>query len=164
MKLDLSWGNPTFLQDYKLPQSVIQSEPSNYIFGGTEELKKAIIELHNRYKNAETEGYHIVIGNGATQILQAAINATSDIVSANKPYFSRYPIITKHASKWWTDNPVNDNYTQILTIPNNPTGQIIHTKVNCKNHIYDLSYNWDIYDKAYKFKEDVMVFSLSKAT
>ena len=59
------------------------------------ELGKEVIRLHNIVGNAVTEGRHIVVGTGSTQLFQAALYALSShganepisIVSAT-PYYS----------------------------------------------------------------------------
>lgn len=165
----MSWGNPEFLHKIwsNVEQDIVPDEqPGLYSNGkGREDLKKAIKSLH---KN--THGYKgnhgILIGNGATQVIQAIIYAISTISPAGTrtyakiPYFSRFPSITMFGLSVWDKKlPV----IEIVTSPNNPDGNHTEPLYSAPNIIYDYSYNWKQYtDNIEPLDKDIMVFSISK--
>jgi L-tryptophan--pyruvate aminotransferase len=144
--------------------------PGNYVFGSDDDLKELILELHEKVHDLDGD-YFVVIGNGATQVLQSVMWALGQLdvdgplrVSAPRPYYSRFPSMVKLAGAEW--NQSNSN-VEIVTSPNNPDGEHqIPTKG--KLPIYDYSYNWPQYTDTNCYVEsldkDIMVFSLAKAT
>lgn len=181
-KLDLQFGNPGFLQDYwkdiDLPRTPLDSPMAYRHDNGMEPLKDQIRKLHLHFKNAVPTG-EIVIGHGATQILQAALFAISHLndkaeyVYARPPYFQRFPWFVNMSASPLTfvSDPLmsesGDKQIEIVTSPNNPDGAIVKKWLKpMKHHIFDLCYNWPQYTggPVQGFNEDIMVFSLSKAT
>lgn len=165
--LDMGWGNPEYLFQIwnHLPQeTTMNTLPGKYQFSGTEELKKKILELHKKVHGLK-EGYEVVIGNGATQILQAAIWAHGEAskdgparVFAEAPYYPRFPTLTSFALGQWTKH----NDVEIVTSPNNPTGRL-QKKTKNNQTIYDFSYNWPQYTKTLEpLNKNIMIFSLGK--
>ena len=152
----------------------------------TARLNKAIRELHEKVGNAETEGYNIVIGNGATHVISSIMWAYSDTardVCVKAPAWSKFDKIFKHIPnmQWDTDcymkeGTANDNERegedkkdrlQFVTIPNNPDGNLDETPLYIgEPTVYDMVYYWPSCvfgeNKIKKQDFDVMVFSLSK--
>lgn len=160
--LELSWGNPDFLAPYwaHVDLSVPTDLPTNYHMDALPELKRLICELHEKVGNAETKGYHLVVGNGATQILTGLMHVLKKPINAPSPYFLRFPMMANLVHREFKKCP--EGYT-IITNPNNPDGKITLDKP--KKAIYDLCYNWPQYTPTMlKYNEDIMVFSLAKAT
>jgi len=167
-ELDLAWGHPKFLEPYwkKIKLKLNEQVPSSYLFGALPELKAAIRSIHAQEKNANAEGKFIVVGNGASQILTATIACLNKPVCAEEPYFSRFPKYAALARVPWKYCPKG---YQIITVPNNPDGYeypfFLLNGRSSGGSIFDLSYNWKPYSsKVREFNEDIMVFSLSKAT
>lgn len=161
-KLDLAYGNPTFLEPYwkGVDLSISTKLSSNYIFGTIPELHECIKSIHIQEKNANITDKHIVIGAGATQLLAAILRIYDKPVIANSPYFMRFPEIAYAVKVRWKDCPGG---VEIITSPNNPDGKIPFQETK-QIPIYDLSYNWKQYTLPIEYNQDVMVFSLSKAT
>jgi L-tryptophan--pyruvate aminotransferase len=138
---------------------------------GIKKLKDSIKELHE-YENNIHESvinlHELVIGNGATQVLQAAIYATTkstDKVYAKPPYYPRFPSIVQLCGTGakFTSNPEEVN-VEIITIPNNPDSKDHGRQTKADITILDASYNWDIYTmESYILNADIIIFSLAKA-
>lgn len=180
--LDLRFGNPGFLQDYwvdiALPRSHLDAAMPYRHDNGMEPLKEEIRKLHLHFKNSVPTG-EVVIGHGASQILQAALfaihrlNDSVEYVYARAPYFQRFPWFVNMCASPLTfvnapmDHEPADKSIEIVTSPNNPDGEIITRWLRpIKHRIFDLCYNWPQFTggPAQNFDEDIMVFSLSKAT
>ncbi|CAN4099286.1 unnamed protein product [Withania somnifera] len=141
----------------------------------------AVTRLHKLVGNAQTRNYHIVVGTGSTQLLQAVLYALSpsnapepmSIVSA-APFYSSYPLIIDclksglykwkgDASKFNNDEP----YIELVTSPNNPDGLIRQAVVNGSEGIlvHDLAYYWPQYTPiSFQADHDIMLFTVSKST
>lgn len=166
-KIDMGWGSPTFLSSYWNNKSLskIQNEPTtkDYLYGSRDSLKSKIKKLHKKVKNANVKDKHIVVAAGATQILLGILyllgeDSYKTSAYAEKPYFSRFPILANYALLDWLKK---DSAVYIVTNPNNPDGDIRdHTKAD----ILDLCYNWPQYTTPVNYDHPVMVFSLSKTT
>ncbi|XP_054782954.1 L-tryptophan--pyruvate aminotransferase 1-like [Prosopis cineraria] len=152
------------------------------------ELRDAIKKLHALVGNAETNDRHIVVGNGSTQLFQAALFALSSSLSSSDdenpinvvaaaPYYSEYPdqtnILRSGLHKWHGDAveyDKNEAYIEVVTSPNNPDGSIREPVVNNKSGgegklIHDLAYYWPHYTPiTHKAKHDLMLFTFSKCT
>lgn len=152
----------------------------------TARLNNAIRELHEKVGNAETEGYNIVIGNGATHVISSIMWAYSDTardICIKAPAWSKFDKIFKHIPnmKWdaecymkegTTDEKEgrkekNINRLQFVTIPNNPDGNLDETPLyKGEPAVYDMVYYWPSCvfgeNKIKKQNFDIMVFSLSK--
>ncbi|GAY36290.1 hypothetical protein WN943_020459 [Citrus x changshan-huyou] len=150
------------------------------------ELAEAINNLHHGVDNAVSDGRHIVIGTGSTQLYQAALYALSSpggpepisVVSA-APYYSQYPAETDYLRsglyKWDGDantfDKNNGAYIEVINSPNNPDGTIreaVLAKVNRSAEgklIHDLAYYWPQYTPITGAADhDIMLFTLSKCT
>lgn len=188
-RLDLAYGNPSFLQeiweyqkDYDI-EFKIKTMP--YKLGKTinPTLEKHIKEIHKKYKNCKiTKKSQIVVTVGAVQALQAAMYAYKKIYGPRylyvpRPYWGRFEEFAASQnmkiSDWLTTESSpdrnlksikenNHGYTVIslLTTPNNPDGEM-YTKY--KADIRDACYNWPQYTKKPALlDDDVVIFSLSK--
>lgn len=160
--LNLSWGNPDFLSPYwnKINLSLPRNIPTSYVMGSLPELQDAIKALHAQEKNAVTADRHVVIGAGATQVLSAILTVLKKPVTAHSPYFLRFPAIAKNVGVRWKFCMKG---VEIITNPNNPDGKVRLTD-SVLFPIYDLSYNWPQYTNPINYNQDIMIFSLAKAT
>ncbi|KAI8543741.1 hypothetical protein RHMOL_Rhmol08G0241800 [Rhododendron molle] len=145
------------------------------------EFAKAVIRLHKLVGNAITEGRHIVVGTGSTQLYQAALYALCppdasepmSVVSA-APFYSSYPLMTDFlksglfkwagdALKFSQDRP----YIELVTSPNNPDGSTRKPVVNQKDGIlvHDLAYYWPQYTPINSPADhELMLFTVSKSS
>jgi len=93
---------------------------------------------------------------------------TSNYTWVQSPYPINSPIFNPSIVNWTTSrNLPPDSVLEIVTIPSNPKGAItLPVYPASDSHIYDLSYYWPQFtnNNAKTFKEDLMVFSLSKLT
>ncbi|KAK4263155.1 hypothetical protein QN277_028612 [Acacia crassicarpa] len=148
------------------------------------ELREAIKRLHALVGNADTNDKYIVVGNGSTQLFQAALYAFSSSsdepmnVIAASPYYSEYEeqtdILHSGVHKWSGDAmkyDKNEAYIEVVTSPNNPDGSIRGPVVNnkkCESEgklIHDLAYYWPHYTPiTHKANHDLMLFTFSKCT
>lgn len=145
------------------------------------ELVSAVTRLHKVVGNAKTDGRHVVVGTGSSQLYQAALFALSppnasdpmNVVSA-APFYSSYPLMTDYLKsglhKWAGDaykfNKQNP-YIELVTSPNNPDGSTRQDVV--KGHkgilIHDLAYYWPQYTPILSPADyDIMLFTVSKST
>lgn len=175
--LDLCWGNTNFLYPFWKNISPMSLELDKDMSYGIilSELETAIRLLHKKEKNVvNPDGYEVVIGCGATQVIQAAIHALEPRegvprVYAQAPYFMRFPDMAHMAGGHFVK--ITDAYidydVEINTLPNNPDGKWQSGQSgDGVTVIYDLCYNFPQYmrDGVVKMNEDIMTFSLSKAT
>ena len=173
--LDVRIGNPDFMAPYwdqvSLPSLIANTSSKKKAYqdsSGIKALKKQILGLHELTGNASTEGRHVIIGSGATQVLAAAMYAGKArrgyIIYAKPPYYFRFPRIAEVAGMALSANePIGKNFVELITAPSNPLNEVYEpTESNFK--IYDLCYNWPQYGKVIKRDEEIMVFGLSKAT
>ncbi|MQL84484.1 hypothetical protein Taro_016987 [Colocasia esculenta] len=146
-------------------------------------LEQEIVRLHRVVGNAQTDGWHVVVGTGSTQLFQAALYALSppeteepiSVVSA-APYYSSYPSVTDflrsglyrwagdvHAFKFKNDAP----YIELVCSPNNPDGFLKEAVLNGEKGwtIHDLAYYWPQYTPiTAAAAHDIMLFTFSKIT
>jgi aspartate/methionine/tyrosine aminotransferase len=172
-KLDMSWGNPEFL--YPIWNHVectdeLDIRPGNYSNVAKMSLKNEILEFHDRVHSLNDE-FEVVVANGATQALSAALYAFSKmnpkwsedrrpVLKATVPFYSRFPVLADLAGYDFYD--IGD--VEVVTSPNNPCGTMMKTRRK-HNVVYDYSYNWPQYTPVMEaLDKDVMVFSLAKAT
>lgn len=163
-KLELGWGNPDFLQPYwsanPIHLNIELDQNLAYQFTGLEELKLSIKFLHNKIGNAKTDNRYVVIGNGATNLLNGLLSINSSpLVYAEPPCYHKFYEYAKAQNKTWA---CHKNSIEIVTVPNNPTGEKFPGTADYK--IHDLSYNWPTYGFIEQGDYDVMIFGLSKAT
>jgi L-tryptophan--pyruvate aminotransferase len=177
--LDLRFGNPYFLEPYWRAHNnditILSGTKMSYkkaMVNGP--LKKAIVDIHNKIGNAETKDYHVIVGHGASQVISAALYALSlrgpKDVFATHPHFPRFEHFTMFAGNGLTFHKrpplevVADKWIQIITHPNNPDASIYPISRVMKYKVLDLCYMWPQYTEVTKYAEDIMVFSLAKAT
>ena len=146
------------------------------------ELANYIRLIHKKHKNVKiTDKSHIVVTNGAVQALSAAMfyyhrKKYVDYMYAPIPYWGRFDDLASNlhitlVNQWLMDDTKTD-YQQatavkkdsgvisLITSPNNPDGQ---DTSKLPATIRDACYNWSHYtDKVVKFKDEVVIFSLSK--
>jgi len=198
-KLDLTVGNPAYMQEYwdlvdkcysgsmgtkKTHSQDLMSYDYEQV---NAKLKDEVKWLHNKVGNAETRGYEVVFGNGAAQLVSAAMyavtkmGATEGIVHA--PYWGRIKQLMKMgASAAYNFTSVvteNGEYptlysdteipAELIIWPNNPDNSLIIKKCETasKFKIHDLCYNWPQYiseKSRIKRADDIMIFGLAKAT
>ncbi|MED6211965.1 Tryptophan aminotransferase- protein 2 [Stylosanthes scabra] len=153
------------------------------------ELAEEVVRLHNLVGNAVTEGRHIVVGTGSSQLFLAALYAFSSpspshhqqpqpisVISA-LPYYSSYPSMTDYQKsglyKWGGDAETYDGekdgpFIELVTSPNNPDGYTRESVVKNNTHgffIHDLAYYWPHYTPiSYPSDHDLSLFTLSKST
>lgn len=145
------------------------------------QLVSAVKRLHKVVGNAITEGRHIVVGTGSSQLYQAALYALSppnaphpmNVVSA-APFYSSYPLMTDYLKsglhKWAGDaNEFNkeEPYIELVTSPNNPDGFTKQAVVKGDKGIliHDLAYYWPQYTPIISPADyDIMLFTVSKST
>jgi len=160
--LNLLWGSPRYLAPYwsNIKLNIKHKDRFSYIYGILPSLEESIRKLHKQEKNAIVEDKYIVVGNGASQILQALFHVLGKNIWCNSPYFSRFPLLAAQAGVSWSIDQY-DGY-QIITSPNNPDGSVSWSEH--PNKIFDLSYNWKQYTDPIEYNQDIMVFTISKAT
>ncbi|XP_015882478.3 tryptophan aminotransferase-related protein 2 isoform X1 [Ziziphus jujuba] len=145
------------------------------------EFGKQVVRLHKVVGNAETDGRHIVVGTGSSQLYLAALFALSpanasqpmSVVSA-APYYSSYPSMTdclKSGLYKWAGDARSFNqdspYIELVTSPNNPDGFVRHSMVNKTGGtlIHDLAYYWPQYTPiSSPADNDLTLFTVSKTT
>lgn len=157
------------------------SDAKNLCWFLESEFANAVVRLHKLVRNAVTEGRHIVVGTGSTQLFQAVLyalchtnaNEPISVVSA-APFYSSYPLITNFLKsglyEWGGDahkfNKVKP-YIELVTSPNNPDGSSRQPVVNRAEGIlvHDLAYYWPQYSPiSFAADHDIMLFTVSKST
>ncbi|MCD7462435.1 hypothetical protein HAX54_048539 [Datura stramonium] len=145
-------------------------------------LEEEIKRLHNVIGNVVMDDHYIVVGNGSSQLIQAALFALSppnepepiSVVSA-APFYSGYAEVADFVRsglyKWAGDAHIfakNGPYIELITSPNNPNGVIREPVVVNGSQgilIYDLAYYWPQYTAITSpANYDVMLFTVSKCT
>ncbi|KAM0823234.1 hypothetical protein ACQ4PT_071008 [Festuca glaucescens] len=116
------------------------------------EFEREVRRLHRLVD----DGYHLVVGTGATQLFQAAMYALSPAgadrpvgVVSPAPYYSSYPpqtdLLLSGYYRWAGDanalNGGNDGHIELVCSPNNPDGAI-REAVLIGKAIHDLVYYW----------------------
>ncbi|GMH26096.1 hypothetical protein Nepgr_027939 [Nepenthes gracilis] len=145
------------------------------------ELANAIRSLHGVVGNAVAGDRYIVVGNGSSQVFQAALYALSsdsdepiNVVSA-APYYSSYPpmadLVKSRLYHWGGDANVFDDkdrpYIEVVCSPCNPDGSIRKQVINGPDGklIYDLAYYWPQFTPiTFQADHDIMMFTASKST
>ncbi|KAJ1378195.1 Pyridoxal phosphate-dependent transferase, major domain [Sesbania bispinosa] len=157
------------------------SDVSNICWFLEPEFAKEVVRLHKVVGNAVTEGRHIVVGTGSSQLFLAALYALSppdspqpiSVVCAS-PYYSSYPSMTDCLKsglyKWAGDAESFDKdgpYIELVTSPNNPDGHVRRSKVNRSQGllVHDLAYYWPQYTPISSPADyDLTLFTVSKST
>ncbi|KAG7954496.1 hypothetical protein I3843_11G021800 [Carya illinoinensis] len=145
------------------------------------EFAKEVVRVHRVVGNAVTEGRHIVVGTGSSQLYLAALfalsphNASEPIsVVSQAPYYSSYPSMTdclKSGLYKWVGDAQSFNkegpYIELVTSPNNPDGNVRRSVVNKSDGIlvHDLAYYWPQYTPiSSPVDHEIMLFTVSKST
>lgn len=136
-----------------------------YQQGGTPELIAAIGRIHNEFGNCEMEGRHVVVANGATQAICAALYAYSrrfwKNVEIQSPHWFRLPEIVSIMNMRWA----HGGGIQLITRPNNPDSNNDPLDPMIPNAIVDCCYNWPQYtDNVRKVDQEIAIFGLAKMT
>lgn len=153
-KIDLGFGNPLFMS-YPLGGVV----PIGYSIPlAYDTLIKEIKDVHIRFNNAYIDDRYIVIGNGASQILQGLTHIFNRPIIADAPYYLRFPELCNLNRIPWGDD------LKIYTIPNNPDNSVPKNIHSTTDAIFDFCYNWPQYHNPVKLDVDIAVYSLSKLT
>lgn len=171
--LDLRFGNTGFLANYWLRYD---SKAARFLYGDTnlgyshafpnDAVKESIKAIHDKVGNALTEDKHLVVGAGASQVIQAALYALKrrDIKSvyARPPHFPRFKHFSHMVGLDFTYDTASPQTAEIVSIPNNPDNSYVPNVY--ATYIADCCYNWPQYKKVELRNDDIMVFSLAKAT
>ncbi len=176
--IDLSIGDPIIWDDYwpTVNASALCTGYPTTIHQSHQNLVSAIKKLHAAVGNIERpEDYEVVVGNGASQILQAAIasfNAGKEAyVYAKAPHFPRFRNFVAYSGQrqltFTNDvNVIQQQQTlEIVTYPNNPDNSTSHIGEKGTFIVHDCSYLWPQYTVASLpvRTPSVAVFSLAKA-
>uniref|UniRef100_J3M4C3 Alliinase C-terminal domain-containing protein n=1 Tax=Oryza brachyantha TaxID=4533 RepID=J3M4C3_ORYBR len=145
-------------------------------------FERQVRRLHRLVGNAVADGYHVLVGNGSTQLFQAALYALSPpgaaaptSVVSPAPYYSSYPAVTDYLKsalyRWAGDANMFDadgeNYIELVCSPNNPDGGIREPvlKSGAGVAVHDLAYYWPQYTPITEAAaHDIMLFTVSKCT
>jgi L-tryptophan--pyruvate aminotransferase len=185
--IDVSFGIPGYMQEYWERHDhddfthIGLSSGMRYNFAKTNPyLESSILQLHDDVGNAEVEGYRVVIGNGASQIVSAVAYAAQKInlneILLEAPYWGRLQFLLNsgvHSAGFM--GPAVKSHKALITSPwfkfavspNNPDGRLQEPEGSLPHFlsVVDMCYYWPQYvDKVEKKAHDVMIFGLSKAT
>ena len=179
--IDMLFGNPTFLQEYragiygKSSTHFSEDEYMPYIRGNTYlPLVEQIRELHKKVGNIEVmDTDEIVIGVGATQVLFATLESAywDDKIHIESPYWFRFEKITEMANI----KMCNWANQELLVLPNNPNNKLRLPNADLTTPAVDACYLWPYYfrdQNDYKtatmileeVAPTVTIFSLAKCT
>lgn len=171
-RLDLAYGNPSFIQEISGEYRSVPFKHSMmpYKLGKSTlpELEHAILSVHKKYKNAKiTKKSHIIVTTGAVQALSAAMyyynhKKFRSYLYMPTPYWGRFLDLARATSFRIRTGEMENSFVKLITSPNNPDGaDTSHLKAD----IRDACYNWPHYtDKVKAFSDEIVIFSLSKAT
>jgi histidinol-phosphate/aromatic aminotransferase/cobyric acid decarboxylase-like protein len=155
--LDLKFGNPGFLQElnHNLFKLEYSSDDMAYLeYNVKPELENAIKRIHNIANNVGDGKYYLVVGNGASQILNALGQIRN--VKYTKPAWSRFAALMP---------PNGKPEITLSTYPNNPDGSLDQS---LEVDVVDACYNWQTYygksEQVAQLTNDVLIFSMSKLT
>lgn len=166
VNLDLRIGDPLFIEEYwktvQLPTPPTQSM-SYTVARNHDDLKAAILKLHSCVGNIDITNKHVVIGNGATQLLTALIYCMGNKVYFEAPHYYKFPDFCKITGQKQSNYSFL-NRTIIKTIPNNPDHELDVVEPLMSNIIYDMCYYWPTY-LPFKVQANpqIAVFSSAKA-
>ncbi|KAJ4795572.1 Tryptophan aminotransferase-related protein 2 [Rhynchospora pubera] len=157
------------------------SDPTNLCWFLEPEFANQVLRLHQIVNNAATDGRHIIVGVGSTQLVHAALYALASteahhpvsVVSA-APYYSMYSGIAdffKSGLFHWAGDATtfkgDDNFIELVCSPNNPDGATRDAVLgtHAGKRIHDMAYYWPQYSPMRgPADHDVMLFTVSKAT
>lgn len=168
------WDRPGYYQHYLSPD--LYKDHLEYPKQQPElQLRSSIIALHEAVGNVKIHDKHLVIGNGATQLIGAILASfksgkladTIDpigTVTVDSPYWFRMPHIVN--SKGMLESPNGDYRTNAS--PANPSGALVSTNDLGSIALLDLAYHWPQYynpgEEIRKVDHPITVFSMAKAT
>lgn len=171
MEIDLSLGHPTFVQPFWASKfgevtTIGHSDLMSYEKeGGLDELQKQIRKIHSpQYiDNANTHNKKIVITNGITQGLCAAMYALDGPAYYAKPpyWFRLKSMVEGMGYEWGGEEPPTK---EIAILPNNPNNAL---RFGSEASIFDCCYWWPQYVnqvKSLRYNHPIMLFGLAKAT
>ncbi|RLN31071.1 hypothetical protein C2845_PM05G13660 [Panicum miliaceum] len=149
------------------------SDPAALCWFLEPELEREVRRLHRVVGNAVVDGYHLVVGTGATQLYQAAMYALSSPARGDKPvpvvspapYYST-DLQLSGFYRWAGDANTfaGDECIELVCSPNNPDGAVREAVTGGKA-IHDLVYYWPQYTPiAGRAAHDIMLFTVSKIT
>jgi len=154
-------------------------------------MYETLIKLHAAVGNAKTDGYQLVVGLGAHQLLQAANFAHAKLIQDKKGdpsavttiysedgYWSKMPRMAKAfaPSQAWADKggamaaETDESLVQLVVSPSNPLNLLAEDQdpliAAKERQVWDLVYYWPscFTDKARitPIEKDIMIFSSSK--
>ncbi|XP_029130280.1 tryptophan aminotransferase-related protein 4 isoform X2 [Cajanus cajan] len=185
--VDADSGDPTFLEPFWMKNAARSAvvvagwHRMSYEFSDgsliSEELKAHIRSVHASVGNAITDGKYIIIGAGATHLLNAAVHALSSNASSSSPtkvvykeqteFFKSEDYKFNGDTSMWKNDSSKSSFIELVTSPNNPDGHL-------KKAVLQGQYVKTIHDLAYycphftpilaPADEDLMIFTLSKLT
>lgn len=171
--LDLRLGQPTMFKAYWDGVALPPLAPINYHRYSDKphfELIDTIKQIHQLHNNSNlNNSSEIIIGNGATQLLHAAIYAFKELKQKKEVYFyhPHWPYLPHIATQNGLILPPQHSESaakaiKIATIPNNPDNYIPNFLWS-SDIIVDACYNWPHYiPHVQQFKQSVVIFSLAK--
>lgn len=175
-------GEPTTTIDslyrlaYQEPEVFYDRVPG---VGIGERLRRVIFDLHDKYANAEVDGYNLVIGYGVSHLINAFQYANKEAYGHVHPVFSQKPFyyllpefaaLNPGLSSWNASTeqpqfPLDDHPVEILVSPQNPTGRVGHAPIYDAGHVVDGVFYWPSYtDVDGRLDAETIMFSLSKLT
>merc|ERR1712176_1336587 len=173
----------TDYQSYKTikPPSETSNNPAKQLDYA---LYMTLIKLHELANNAVTDGYTLVVGLGANQLVQAANHALHKLSDGGQsavynqaPYWSKFPRMINYFGGMteWVDRAVAEatnpaDLIEIVVSPSNPMNQLAADQdpilARKDRQVWDLVYYWPSSyadkSKIVPLEEDIMIFSLSK--
>ncbi|XP_058111304.1 tryptophan aminotransferase-related protein 3-like [Magnolia sinica] len=192
---DAASGDPLFLEPYWKKHAASSAvvvagwHRMSYSFSDRStisiELRTLIQRLHAVTRNAITDGRFIIFGDGATQLLNAAVYALSEdnsshpaSVVAAAPYYPGFRSQTEFfesdeyewegdARMWKNKSDSSMEFVEFVTSPNNPDGRLHRPTLRGPSvkTIHDYTYFWPHFTAIpAPADEDVMIFTLSKTT
>ncbi|KAL8514297.1 hypothetical protein ACS0TY_013418 [Phlomoides rotata] len=192
---DADSGDPLFLEPFWMKNAgrsaVVVSgwHRMSYTFPDhsfiSQQLENNIRRVHKIARNAITQGKYILFGGGSTQLLNAAVYALSNNLSAPASVVALLPSYPLYKSQ--TNFFENKNYKfkgdassfknssnantstiiEFVTSPNNPDGKLrdVVSQGASVRAIYDHAYYWPHFTAIpAPADEDLMIFTISKLT
>lgn len=165
-ELDLTWGQPIFIAEQWVANKWKQdkhSAPITHVSNLKYQDDNATraLEFAIRATNVSYPEHSLVLGNGASQILDAYSGVIGTRISYEAPHWPRFNILlNRNEYSSWGATPV-----KLVTYPNNPNGSLYDLS---DADIVDASYHWPHYYRKgeipKKLVNDTIVFSFAKLT
>jgi len=178
--LDLRMGDPLYLSEYwKKKKLKLPSWGGPGYRKNIEPELESLLRVMGYVQNLRPQGrYHsVVLGNGSSQLIQAAAYAFRmktghNVLYAPAPYWPRFDQIVELAGSQMHDlKSVSLGVPKLVTNPNNPCGSFtrrIMSQIPGVPTIFDLNYNWPHYRKSeilhsdFFTADDVFIYGMSK--